>query len=200
MPESSVATPSAFTRCATICASSSAEYGFVVTIITLSNMSEGMPCGDSVPSAAPMTWHTPRLVANTRIGASGDSMARLRKEKHLTSNMCTSSMKRTPGTTSAMPCSTYLLTSSFTLDRSLAVISVRRGTPICPMSESMSCPPCGVALAASKSCIVTSCTTSLFLCTSPLGSGTYSSASRSNSVAKASHRPTRFTAPELAST
>lgn len=32
-----------------------------------------------------------------------------------------------------------------------------------------------------------------------LGSGTYSSASRSNSVAYASHRPTRFTAPLEAS-
>ena len=31
-----------------------------------------------------------------------------------------------------------------------------------------------------------------------LGRGTYSSASRSNSVAKASERPTRLTAPELA--
>ena len=42
---------------------------------------------------------------------------------------------------------------------------------------------CGLALATSRSCNVTSCTTSFFLWTSPLGSGTYSSASRSNSVA-----------------
>lgn len=42
-------------------------------------------------------------------------------------------------------------------------------------------------------------TISFFLWTSPLGSGTYSSASRSNSVAKASLRPTLFTAPLFAS-
>src|SRR5437762_9743068 len=34
---------------------------------------------------------------------------------------------------------------------------------------------------------------SFFLCTSPLGMGTYSSASRSNSVAYASERPTLYT-------
>eukprot|EP00976_Prorocentrum_cordatum_P096894 1190761-Prorocentrum_minimum.AAC.4 len=67
------------------------------------------------------------------------------------------------------------------------------------MTDMMSCPPCGLALAESRSWRVTSCTSSFFLCTSPLGSGTYSSASRSNSVAYRSHRPTRFTAPEDAS-
>lgn len=41
----------------------------------------------------------------------------------------------------------------------------------------------GLALATSKSCKVTSWMISFFLCTSPLGKGTYSSASRSNSVA-----------------
>lgn len=39
------------------------------------------------------------------------------------------------------------------------------------------------------------CTMAFFLWTSPFGSGTYSSASRSNSVAYASQRPTRLTAP-----
>lgn len=47
----------------------------------------------------------------------------------------------------------------------------------------------GLALAMSRSCSVTSWTISFFLCTSPLGSGTYSSASKSNSVAKVSQRP-----------
>lgn len=42
-------------------------------------------------------------------------------------------------------------------------------------------------------------TISFFLWTSPFGNGTYSSASRSNSVANASLRPTLFTAPLLAS-
>merc|ERR1719472_25246 len=47
-------------------------------------------------------------------------------------------------------------------------------------------PPFGLAFATSRSCRVTSCTTSLRLCTSPLGKGTYSSASKSYSVAYAS--------------
>lgn len=47
----------------------------------------------------------------------------------------------------------------------------------------------GRALATSRSWRVTSWTISFFLWTSPLGSGTYSSASRSNSVAKVSQRP-----------
>ncbi|KAH9506167.1 hypothetical protein DERF_010910 [Dermatophagoides farinae] len=42
---------------------------------------------------------------------------------------------------------------------------------------------------------VISCTTALRLKTSPLGRGTYSSASRSNSVAYASDRPIRFNEP-----
>lgn len=47
----------------------------------------------------------------------------------------------------------------------------------------------GRALATSKSCRVTSWIISFFLCTSPFGKGTYSSASRSNSVAYVSHLP-----------
>ena len=43
------------------------------------------------------------------------------------------------------------------------------------------------------------CITSFRLWTSPLGSGTYSSASKSNSVANASLRPMRLDAPLLAS-
>lgn len=48
---------------------------------------------------------------------------------------------------------------------------------------------CGLAFAISRSCSVTSWTISFFLWTSPLGRGTYSSASRSNSVANVSQRP-----------
>ncbi len=59
----------------------------------------------------------------------------------------------------------------------------------------ISWPPCGRALAMSRSCNVTSWTISFFLCTSPFGMGTYSSASRSNSVAYASDLPTLLHAP-----
>ena len=55
--------------------------------------------------------HFPRLVANMTMGAIVDSKARWRYVKHSISNMWTSSMKRTPGTNSAMPWSMYLLTT-----------------------------------------------------------------------------------------
>lgn len=58
----------------------------------------------------------------------------------------------------------------------LPVISVFFGLISILMIDSTSWPPCGRALATSKSCRVTSCTISFFLCTSPLGKGTYSSA------------------------
>ena len=48
---------------------------------------------------------------------------------------------------------------------------------------------CGLAFAVSKSWSVTSWMTSFFLWTSPFGRGTYSSASKSNSVAKESDLP-----------
>jgi len=108
-------------------------------------------------------------------------------------------MNRTPGTSSATPVSMYRFTTLLISARSFSVISVFFDFIMAPMTLMMSWPPCGLALAESRSCSVTSCTISFFLCTSPLGSGTYSSASRSNSVAYASHRPTRFTDPELAS-
>ena len=40
--------------------------------------------------------------------------------------------------------------------RNLSVISVFLGFISCPIIESISCPPCGLALAESKSCNVTS--------------------------------------------
>lgn len=51
---------------------------------------------------------------------------------------------------------------------------------------------CGFALAISRSWSVTSWMTSFFLWTSPFGNGTYSSASRSNSVAYVSDLPCLF--------
>lgn len=108
-------------------------------------------------------------------------------------------MKSTPGTRSATPWSMYLLTTLLISSRSFSVISVFLGFISWPIMLMMSWPPWGLAFATSRSCSVTSCTISFFLCTSPLGIGTYSSASRSNSVAYASERPTRLTAPVLAS-
>uniref|UniRef100_A0A6B0UEL4 Putative secreted protein n=1 Tax=Ixodes ricinus TaxID=34613 RepID=A0A6B0UEL4_IXORI len=98
-----------------------------------------------------------------------------------------------------MPWSMYLFTTLLISFLSLSVISVLRGFMSCPIMERMSWPPWGLALATSRSCKVTSWMTSFFLCTSPFGSGTYSSASRSNSVAYASDLPCLFTAPLLAS-
>lgn len=69
------------------------------------------------------------------------------------------------------------------------VISVFLGFISEPIIDMISCPPWGRALATSRSCNVTSCTISFFLCTSPLGKGTYSSASKSNSVAYVSDLP-----------
>ena len=55
--------------------------------------------------------HLPRLVAKMTMGAMVDSRARCRYVKHSMSSMCTSSMNSTPGTSSAMPWSMYLLTT-----------------------------------------------------------------------------------------
>lgn len=156
-------------------------------------------------------WHRPRFVAKITIGANGLSKARCKYVKHSMSNIWTSSMNSTPGTSSATPWSIYLLTTLLISRRSLSnhanfhfklinnikkalrsflpVISVFFGLINEPIIERISCPPCGRALATSKSCNVTSCTTSFFLCTSPFGNGTYSSVSKSYSVAYVSHRP-----------
>ncbi len=82
-----------------------------------------------------------------------------------------------------LPSGTHRFTILLISRRSFSVISVFLGFIIWPMTDMMSRPPWGFALAMSRSCRVTSWMTSFFLCTSPLGSGTYSSASRSNSVA-----------------
>mmetsp|Transcript_5618 Transcript_5618/g.19249 ORF Transcript_5618/g.19249 Transcript_5618/m.19249 type:complete len:238 (+) Transcript_5618:240-953(+) len=194
---SSTVMPSTWARTARMRTISSGVYGRVRTMTRRSSKSTGMPCGElrSVPRISQM----PRFVAKMTIGASELSSARFKKVKHSMSSMCTSSMKSTPGTSSATPVSMYRFTTLLISWRSFSVISVFLGLSICPMTLMMSCPPCGLAFAESRSWSVTSCTISFFLCTSPFGSGTYSSASRSNSVAYESHRPTRFTAPLFAS-
>lgn len=58
-----------------------------------------------------LTGHSPLFVAKTTIGERLDSRALLRNVKHSMSSMCTSSMKSTPGMSSATPCSMYLLTT-----------------------------------------------------------------------------------------
>lgn len=63
----------------------------------------------------------PLLVAKMTMGAILDSRARWRKVKHSMSSMCTSSMKRTPGTSSAMPWSMYLSTTLLISKRSFSV-------------------------------------------------------------------------------
>jgi len=95
----------------------------------------------------------------------------------------TSSMNTTPGTTSATPWSTYPFTTLLTSLRNLSVTSVRPLLTRLPITLIISCPPCGLAFAASRSPKVTSCTNSLRLCTSPFGRGTYVSDSRSYEAA-----------------
>ena len=62
-----------------------------------------------------------------------------------------SSMKSTPGTSSAMPWSMYLLTTLLISVRSFSVISVFRGFIIEPIIDTKSWPPCGFAFARSRS-------------------------------------------------
>jgi len=52
----------------------------------------------------------PLLVANITTGAASVSRALFKKEKHSMSSICTSSIKRTPGTISAFPSSLHSAT------------------------------------------------------------------------------------------
>lgn len=81
-----------------------------------------------------------------------------------------------PEPTTFIRCAWNINTSWSTLFQNLPVISVFLGFINWPIMDMMSCPPCGRALAQSKSWSVTSWTTSFFLWTSPFGRGTYSSA------------------------
>mmetsp|Transcript_53128 Transcript_53128/g.164657 ORF Transcript_53128/g.164657 Transcript_53128/m.164657 type:complete len:201 (-) Transcript_53128:778-1380(-) len=140
---------------------SSTEYGIVRMITSRSSKSTGMPCGETM--SVPRMVQIPLFVAKMTIGLRVDSRARFRYVKHSMSSMCTSSMKSTPGTSSAMPWSMYLFTTLLISSLSFSVISVFLGFIKEPMMLLMSCPPCGLAFAWSRSCRVTSCTTSFFL-------------------------------------
>ena len=89
----------------------------------------------------PRIVHTPRFVANITMGARLDSRARFKYVKHSMSNIWTSSTKRTPGTSSAVPWSMYLLTTRFISVRSFSVISVFFGLSTEPITVARSLPP-----------------------------------------------------------
>lgn len=146
----------------------------VLMMSNLSSRSIGMPWGETM--SVPLMVQMPLLVARMTIGARVDSKALLRKVKHSMSSICTSSMKSTPGTSSATPWSIYRFTTLLIYDRSFSVTSVFLGFITCPIRLMKSFPPWGLALAISRSCKVTSWTISFFLWTSPFGRGTYSSA------------------------
>lgn len=156
----------------------SSPYVVVLMIKSLSNKSTGIPWGDII--SVPLIVQIPLLVANTTIGASVDYNALFKKVKHSISSIWTSSMNNTPGTSSAIPWSIYRFTTLFIYPLSFYVTSVFFGFIIWPIKLIKSLPPCGLALAMSKSWRVTSWTISFFLWTSPLGNGTYSSAYKSN--------------------
>lgn len=63
----------------------------------------------------------PRLVAKITIGAMEDSKALCKYVKHSMSSIWTSSMNKTPGTSSAMPWSIYLFTTLLISFRSLSM-------------------------------------------------------------------------------
>mmetsp|Transcript_13505 Transcript_13505/g.31777 ORF Transcript_13505/g.31777 Transcript_13505/m.31777 type:complete len:238 (+) Transcript_13505:124-837(+) len=194
---SSTVSPSVCALIFTTCTISSTVYGIVLMMTNRSSKSTGMPCGETM--SVPRIVHIPLFVAKMTIGLKVDSKARLRYVKHSMSSMWTSSMKSTPGTSSAMPWSMYLFTTLLISSRNFSVISVFLLFMKEPIMLAMSWPFCGLALAVSRSCSVTSCTTSFFLWTSPLGTGTYSSASKSNSEAYWSLLPTLLETPLLAS-
>jgi hypothetical protein len=87
-----------------------------------------------------------------RIGASSPSSARLRKEKHSMSSMCTSSMKSTPGTTSALPSARHSDTFVSICSRTSPLIS-----PVSPAKSARK--PWVRLLMTSISWSVTVCTT-----------------------------------------
>ncbi|KAH3672937.1 hypothetical protein WICPIJ_009990 [Wickerhamomyces pijperi] len=96
------------------------------------------------------------------IGENSSSSALLMNEKDSMSNMCTSSMKRTPGTISALPSSfhsaTLVLICSLTSD----LIS-----PVSPLKRARN--PWDLELMTSISCKETVWTTVLRVCSSPSG-------------------------------
>jgi hypothetical protein len=102
----------------------------------------------------------PLLVARMTTGAASLSSARLRKEKHSMSSMCTSSMNSTPGTISALPSYRHSDTFLSICSRTYCVIS-----PVAPENKARK--PCDRELITSISCKVTVCTTYLRFYISP---------------------------------
>ena len=80
-------------RILTISRVSSSSYDFVEMINIRSSRSAGIPWGDLY--FVPLILVIPLLLAMTTSGARSPSSARLRKEKHSMSSMCTSSMNST---------------------------------------------------------------------------------------------------------
>ena len=60
-----------------------------------------------------LTVHIPRLVTKMTMGAMADSRAFCKYVKHSMASMCTSLIKRTPGTSSAMPWLMYRMALAF---------------------------------------------------------------------------------------
>lgn len=104
----------------------------------------------------------PLLVANITTGALSDSKARFKKEKHSISNMWTSSINSTPGTTSAFPSSFH--SATFPSIYSLISASI---SPVSPLKRSKN--PFCLELITSISCNVTVWTTSFLFSISPSG-------------------------------
>lgn len=70
--------------------------------------------------------HLPLLVAKMTMGAMVDSSPLCRYVKHSMSSMCTSSIKSTPGTSSAIPWSMYLFTTLLISFRSLSERNINK--------------------------------------------------------------------------
>mmetsp|Transcript_67398 Transcript_67398/g.158967 ORF Transcript_67398/g.158967 Transcript_67398/m.158967 type:complete len:227 (-) Transcript_67398:343-1023(-) len=136
----------------------------------------------------------PRFVASTSTGDIGDSSARFRNEKHSMSNMWTSSMKRTPGTISALPSSRHSATLWSICSRISALIS-----PVSPAKRARK--PCARELITSISCSETTCTISLRFCSSPSGHCTsfVEAPMASYSRARVNERPNLVIFPEALS-
>jgi len=118
----SISKPSVSQRIAKIYTISSRLYGINLMIRRRSSKSTGIPWGDFI--SVPLISQTPLLVARMTIGAKLLSRALFMKVKHSISSMWTSSTKRTPGTSSAIPWSIYLFTTLLISKRSFSVISV----------------------------------------------------------------------------
>mmetsp|Transcript_35304 Transcript_35304/g.104435 ORF Transcript_35304/g.104435 Transcript_35304/m.104435 type:complete len:212 (-) Transcript_35304:441-1076(-) len=160
LASSLISTSSSSHRMSRMSRISFSEYGSVEMMSRRSSRSIGIPWGDLY--CVPRIFVMPRFVATTSTGAMSFSSARLRNEKHSMSSMCTSSMKSTPGTISALPSSRHSATFWSICSRTSCRIS-----PVSP--ENSARKPCVRELMTSISCSVTTCTTSFRFCSSPSG-------------------------------